>query len=92
VRLVGPSSIDEMVLAFVRAEADGPRYRDNYVGLDRRLIDEPDLRTRRRTVHAGPLRMRIDAVSTTACQPTPAGSGVGRATSLTFARGVNPGE
>ncbi len=42
-RLVGPSSIDEIVLAFLRAEIDAPRCRQFFASMDRRLIDEPDL-------------------------------------------------
>jgi len=43
VRLVGPSSVDEMVLAFLRAEVDGPRYQQFFANLDRRLLVEADL-------------------------------------------------
>jgi hypothetical protein len=43
VRLVGPSSVDEMVLAFLRAEVDAPRYGIYFVNVDRRLIDQADL-------------------------------------------------
>ena len=42
-RLIGASSTDEMVLAFLRAEADGPRHRHAFATLDRRLIEQPDL-------------------------------------------------
>jgi len=31
-----------MVLAFLRAEADGPRHRDAFAALDRRLVEQPD--------------------------------------------------
>ena len=42
-RLIGDATVDDMVLAFLRAEVDAPRYRQFFVNLDRRLIDAPDL-------------------------------------------------
>jgi hypothetical protein len=44
VRLISDATVDEMVLAFLRAEANSTRWGNAFANLDRRLIDEPDLR------------------------------------------------
>jgi len=46
---IGPATEDEVVLAFLRAEIDSSRYHGHYIrclallGLERTLIDDPDL-------------------------------------------------
>lgn len=42
-RVLGHSSIDEMVLAFLRAEASGPRWTSMFPTLERRLLEQPNL-------------------------------------------------
>jgi len=41
-RLISDATVDEMVVAFLRAEANSTRWGNAFANLDRRLIDEPD--------------------------------------------------
>jgi len=43
VRFINDASVDEMVLAFLRAEANSARWGNAFANLDRRLINEPEL-------------------------------------------------
>jgi hypothetical protein len=42
-RLISAASVDEMVLAFLRAEANSTRWGNAFANLDRRLVDQPDV-------------------------------------------------
>jgi hypothetical protein len=41
--LISAASVDEMVLAFLRAEANSTRWGNAFANLDRRLVDQPDV-------------------------------------------------
>lgn len=80
-RLIADASVDEIVLAFLRAEVDCRRYREFFahLGLDRRLLEQPDLTDsaqNRRDSKRWPRTAVCRAPPTTApCRPTQAGSG-----------------
>jgi hypothetical protein len=65
-RLISAATVDDMVLAFLSAEANSARWGNAFANLDRRLINEPDLtdaaqntaRADALAVHRGDVRTR----------------------------------